>query len=75
MAIRKEMVNLNELVDSFMEENKLSLKNKKLKVDIKPLDSAAATLNAIKTGFEEFWIFFCLTPLIILRAAVRWLSL
>jgi signal transduction histidine kinase len=53
MAIRKEMVNLNELVDSFMEENKLSLKNKKLKVDIKPLDSAAATIECDKNRIRR----------------------
>ncbi len=45
MIIRKEPANLNELVNEFIEDNRISIKNKKLKLEMNLLDSALSTID------------------------------
>jgi len=45
MVIKKEPVDINSLINGFVEDNRLSIKNKKLKLELNLLDSAASTID------------------------------
>lgn len=48
MTIRKEKLNINTLINGFVEDNALSIKNKKIKLDMKLLNSEVSMVDCDK---------------------------